>query len=76
MPKSITIKYGVGNSMSVQVATGTTIDQILNNQNYQGSLGFGANVVAKVDGEILNASYVPDDGEEISIENRAHEKAS
>ncbi len=69
------IRYGVTNSIS-QPTTGKTVDQILKDKSMQAVLGFGDNVQARVNGRIVEGSYLVKDGETVDIETVANKKAA
>jgi hypothetical protein len=75
MAKSVTVKFGPGNEMTRELPDGDNIGCILENPNFQSGLGFGANVVAKIDGVEMRKDFVPRHGTKVTIETRAHEKA-
>lgn len=71
----VTLNFGLSNSLSRTFTTGTTIGQVLGDANLQLALGFGKNVVAKIDGVIQDLNARLNDGDEIDIEVKANTKA-
>jgi hypothetical protein len=74
MNSSITLKFA-NNSITVEVADGTTVGQILANPNYRAVLGFGDNVEARVEGVTLDANTVVRSGDSLYLSTRAASKA-
>jgi hypothetical protein len=71
----VKLNFGLANVLERSFTTGTTLDQVLSDQNIQSALGFGGNVVGKIDGVIQDGSQRLIDGDEIDIEVRANTKA-
>lgn len=72
---SITIRYGATNEVTKSVRPGTTVAQVLGDISIQGVLGFGSNVQALVDGQVLNGTASVSDGDVLVIETKANSKA-
>lgn len=73
--KKVTLRYGPENELTKAIDAGVCVSGLLQDRGIQSMLGFGDNVVAKIDGDVVSGSTVPDDGDIITIETRAHEKA-
>jgi hypothetical protein len=72
---NVAINFGLSNSLSRTFPTGKSLGQVLGDPNIQAALGFGKNVVGKVDGVTQSASYILTDGDEVDIEIKANQKA-
>lgn len=72
---SITIRYGATNELSKSVRPGTTVQNILSDTTIQGALGFGSNVQALSDGQVLSSTATLSDGDVLVIETKANSKA-
>lgn len=71
----ITVNFGLSNSLTREVPDGTTVGQILSNSNWMTTLGYGENVVAKIDGVTQSNDKRLVDGDEVDLEVRANTKA-
>ena len=71
----VTINFGLSNQLTRTFPTGTTVGELLNNPNLQAALGFGTNVVAKIDGVVQAPNNRLGDGDEVDIEIKANTKA-
>lgn len=70
----IKIEYG-GNELSVNVADGTSIAQVMNNANYQAVLGYaGESVEAIVDGTTQPGGTTLRDGDTVLFQTKAATK--
>ena len=69
------LRFGLTNSLSASLA-GQSVSQVLDNAGYRGALGFGQNVVAKINGVAVCRDYRIRDGETIDIEVQAQQKAA
>lgn len=72
----VTVKYGLSKTATVDVREGTTIREILANQNLKMLLGFPENVTAVSDGVTLSADDEVNDGDTIQLEKQAAAKAA
>lgn len=73
--KTVEINFGLSNTVTKQFPIGTTIGDLLANAGLRALLGFGENVVAKIDGSVQSNGSVISDGDVINIEVRANTKA-
>lgn len=71
----ITIRFGVGNGRIVSVPEGTTIGQIIDNQENRSALGYPANVRALVRRVDQNRNTRVVDGDVIDLETIGTSKA-
>lgn len=71
----VTLNFGLSNSVTRSFPAGTTLGQVLSNSSLQAVLGFGGNVVGKIDGVIQDPGHRLVDGDEIDIETKANTKA-
>ncbi len=72
----ITINFGLSNSITKEVPDGTTVGQILSDRTFQSALGFGDNVVAKIDGFAQDNNRRLVNGDQLDLEVRANQKAA
>lgn len=72
---NVTVKFGVGNSTAVDYDEGTTVDELLNDQDLRATLGFGSNVHVLVNDEPVSAGYELEEGDVVIIEQMASKKA-
>lgn len=74
---NITINYGTGNSISrSDFPQGTTIAQVLADPRVKGALGYGSNVEAHLDGIPQPGTNTVQDGDVLSIHDKACNKAA
>lgn len=71
----VTVKYGLSKTSTIDVQEGTTIRQILTNNNLRLLLGFPENVTAVCDGVTLSSEDTVADGDVIQLEKQAAAKA-
>jgi hypothetical protein len=71
----IVINYS-GNSITKNVATGTTVGSILGDANLKAVLGFGGNIEAQVNGASAASAVVLSDGDELDLVTKANTKAA
>jgi len=69
---SISISFGLNNTVEKPVEHYSTIDSILRDANLQQMLGFGANVEARVNG-VSGVTHLQD-GDEVTLVSRANSK--
>jgi hypothetical protein len=69
------ISYGYGNELTKNLV-GLTIAQVLGDVTIKAVLGFGTGVVAKINGAPVGTGYVIREGDSISVEQAAQEKAA
>lgn len=72
--KKITVRYG-SDSRPVTVSSGATVGAIIADNSTRLILGYGDNVKALINGVEMSGDTVPSDGDEITIETRANQKA-
>lgn len=72
---TVTVNYGLSNSLTREFPEGTTVGDIIRNNNIMASLGYGENVVAKIDGVTQETSRRLADGDSVDLEVRANKKA-
>ena len=72
----VTVKYGLSKTATVDVRDGTTVREILANQNLKMLLGFPENVTAVSDGVTLSPDDEVNDGDVIQLEKQAAAKAA
>ena len=75
MSASITIKFA-GNSINAEVNDGTTVGDLLNNDNYKAVLGFGDNVEARISGVTQPATSPVRDGDVLFVATKAASNAA
>lgn len=75
MNKTIILWYG-SQDRTVTVSNDTSIGKILDDTTNKIVLGYGDNVKALVHGVEQPMDVIPEDGSEITIENKANQKAS
>lgn len=73
---NITLRYGTANALTRGVNAGTTVKQVLTNQSFRAALGFGDNVIAKINGAAVRDDLYVTDGLVIDLETAANQKAS
>ena len=75
---SITIKYGVGNSLTSNFPIGTTVAELLSKQTVQDALGFSpAAVEAVIDNQVVrNMNTVLEDGDIVTLQTKASTKGN
>lgn len=71
----VTIHFGIGNSVSKQYPSGTTVNTVLQDTNLRAVLGYGENVRAVVDGVPQPGTAELSDGDEIHVETNVGCKA-
>lgn len=71
----IIINFGLSNTLSRDFPSGTTVGEVLKNPNLKAALGYGDNVVAKIDGVTQDPSRQLVDGDEVDLEVQANKKA-
>ena len=71
----VTIAYS-GNSITKNVAAGTTVGSILTDANLKAVLGFGQNIEAQVNGASAESAVVLSDGDELDLVTKANTKAA
>lgn len=72
---SVTIRYGAGDEMTKAFDDGATVRDVLTNTAVKAALGFGDNVRALIDGVEQTSDTELTDGDIITIETRANQKA-
>ena len=72
--KKITVRYG-SEQRDVHVSSGATVGAIIADNSTKIILGYGDNVKALINGVEMSGDTVPSDGDEITIETRANQKA-
>lgn len=72
----ITLRYGTGNTLTRGVSPGTLVKQVLTNQSFRAALGFGDNVIAKINGAIVRDDLYVSEGMVIDLETAANQKAT
>lgn len=70
----IKIKYGL-DSITRPINDGSTVEDLRRNTVIQMAVGYGDNVNFSRDGEVLDSDEVLHDGDVVTVENRANEKA-
>lgn len=70
----IVISYGL-NSLTKDVAHGSTVADLINDENIQAALGFGQNVDALIDSAVVGSYTTLSDGDEIVVQPKANAKA-
>ena len=73
---NITLRYGATNELRVSVPEHTTIKTVLTNPSYKAALGYGSNVVAKINGASVRDDVFETDGLTVEIEVQAQQKAA
>ena len=71
----ITVKFGAGNSITRDINGYETVEDVLNDQNVQGILGFGDNVDTYIGGVPAPARTTLTDGDVITLVTKANTKA-
>lgn len=71
---TVKLFFGLQN-ISRQVAPGTTVGQLLQDEVVRAQLHIGDNVIAKIDGRVVPNDRQVCQGQQIVIETRANEKA-
>ena len=72
----VTVKYGLSKTATVDVNEGSSVRDILNNQNLKMLLGFPEKVSAVCDGVTLSLDDEINDGDVIQLEKQAAAKAA
>ena len=72
----VTVKYGLSKTATVDIDDGSTISDILRNQNLKMLLGFPESVSAVCDGVTLSPNDEVNDGDVIQLEKQAAAKAA
>jgi sulfur carrier protein ThiS len=70
----VTIKYGL-NSLTKDLETGATVADLVNNEDIQAALGFGENVDALADGQVVGGFTALTAGDQITVRAKANAKA-
>lgn len=71
----ITVHYGVANSLTREMPEGSTLRDVLTNQNIMAALGASSeNIVAKIDGVAQDTSQRLVPGDVVDLETRANSK--
>ena len=72
---SITLRYGLTKSMTIDVNEGSSLRSILANANNRAVLGYPENVSAVIDGQTISIDELVNDGDVIQLEKQAAAKA-
>lgn len=73
---TVEVRFGGGNSVEHRCPQGTTVGQVLANNRVKTALGYGDNIVARIDNQEVDNETPVDQGDVISLETRANQKAS
>lgn len=71
----VTINFGIANSITKNLPDGTTVGAVLSDRSIMAGLGFGDNVVGKIDGQTQDANRILRNGDHLDVEVRANTKA-
>lgn len=72
---TVTLRYGTSGRFEVDIPAGTTVRQLLSNQQYRTFLKLPENVSAVVDGQTLSPDDTVNDGDVVLFEKQAASKA-
>ena len=73
---SITISYGVNNSVTKSENDYPTVCAVLRDQDLRQFMGFGDNIEARVGGIGVDASYALENGDLVELVSKANEKGN
>ncbi len=71
----VSIHFGIGNSVTKEYASGTTVSQVLGDANLRAVLGYGDNVRAVIDGVPQPGTSELSEGDAIHVETNVACKA-
>jgi sulfur carrier protein ThiS len=71
---TVTVAFGL-NRIQQTINPGTTVANLLANEVVRAALHFGDNVVAKIEGRVVEGSRQLCNGQTVNLETRANEKA-
>jgi len=72
---TVTVRYGATGELTREFTNGTTAGSVLSNTGIQAALGFGSNVQAVVEGQVLRNETPLSNGDVVTVETRANSKA-
>jgi molybdopterin converting factor small subunit len=72
---TVTIKHGLTGRLTKEVEMGTTVGQLIRDPNTRGSLGYGENVNALINGDSVGMDEEVEDGDVILIQKSEAKKA-